>query len=289
MDSNLWTYEKLERSLSDNIITVDIVINVLKYMEIVKLVTLKGKLPICKYPLISKILLCEKLWTAKIKYIEQKVGFNLLNYVKMKNYTHSEFIATLSHNIVLFNKAMHLNNYDHNYINKDVYIRDIISSMIYRVSENGVLGLILTLGYGDSYDSPLTYYMFNKYYKKYYTMNYRMNYIYRRGIWKNNFEHMQFDHNLILNFLDMSNLDIDLYHYIILFTCFSEKSLIPMIKHKKSSHIYKYFIKRINNVIPTIKNDKHKNILIDNLKIAYNSLDKETQLSVKNKYPTYLN
>ena len=90
-----------------------------------------------------------KLWQAKRKVIEAQVGFSLCHYVNLCNTkSDQEFVFDLFEAIVIVRKIIELWNSDLGYWPPEE--ADIIEILFCQLSQSGMIGLALALGYGKS-------------------------------------------------------------------------------------------------------------------------------------------
>ena len=323
-----WSYDKFENALNKKEISVDMMINILKYMDIVKLFKLSLELNHKKYPLLCGILASDKLWVTKVKFIEDQVKFSLDTYIKISNNDNNisdtskyyNFLSELYNNIIVFIKAIDI--WTHNCMreeekydcDRDDLFDNIVSDIMFYISENGFIGLILAMGYANpvlcnnNFSKNLFLQCISYRYERCALTPYNIhigkhkyNTLYNGGLWKRYFTHMEFDHNLTIKICgkDEDGYNFDYYTRMCRFSGFSQ-NIIQLITDEinnnnnddysgdnVSEFILSDFIMEIIDIINIINNLEFKKHLIDNLLYAYSKLNDSDKIFVRENFREY--
>ena len=237
MKNSIISYDNIEEKLKNKDISADMAINVLKYIDIVDLMNLKN------YPYLNNILLNEKLWTLKIQNIEEKIGFSLDGYIKISKCDNlCEFFNYLYINIITFNKAIELWNL--NLSSPNEMIKNIISDILFHISENGFIGLIYEMGYAKSVSSTFEFlelllYKYVNVPKRLCCNPFRCNHKDRHlnqnipytNIWTSHFIHLQNDHYKITKFY--KDITLDKYESLCKFLGYSKDMANYLLNYHK--------------------------------------------------------
>lgn len=276
-----YSIESLETALGQKTLTTDAVINILKYLDPVDLVTLRPNAE--TMPHIYKITNNKKLWMAKKEVLEIQVGFKFDSYIGL-NGERSDwiFILNLVDAIVAIRKMEELWLFNTGTDHSD-YWMDIIENIFFKVAQSGMIGLVFALGYSKELlndgDSDVS--RFGYTYYRYYDPIYEgpvddsiRNGIYKTDSWAENHDHMWFDHMLLLNIF--KNHYIDDVTVVCAFSGYAREMVDFLIEHYPedfSSYIYIDYMDKLSSLINDMPNGDFKDKLVHNFNYAYTKLD----------------
>lgn len=219
----------LENALNDKKLTIDAIINILKFKSVVDLTSLHDES--LDNNILTLVFKSEKLWSTKVKYIEQQVGFNLDSYIHFFDDNPLKLFLELGNIIFFIQKCFKLLTYCI-YNGVDDYKEDVMN-LIYKCSKSGIIGLVAALGYINKYqDHNLIDYFYYDY-----ADHLNDDAQSSSDIWTKNWKHMIYDHNIMINIFRQNFYFkcYDLYAY-----CYYSKNSIVLLSNRyKKSNDYK--------------------------------------------------
>lgn len=276
-------FDKLEELTVKYNHSNDSVINILSKFDIEYLVDNDWS----KYPTLDKIIQGDKLWSLIIHNIEDKVKFSLSGYVQDYNGI-KPFIINLVAHIKLFKQAINCVEYYSKYYfdfscRVLKYMFNNASNIFFQISENRLIGLILSMGYAD--DSivnkrlPTSCIIL-----EYFTTDIK----HLNNIPDSQLLQYQFDHNILLKYIDLELLAIRPFSTLCIFSKELVDKIVQRYKYNFSKVLFSYFIPNItslwsdlniSNVDEYLLSEPWSNSIVqmslNSLKYAYDKLDSE--------------
>lgn len=274
----------LEQALNQKTLTVDTVINILKYFEVDDLVPLYFSTESMAH--MSKIMENIKLWQAKRRVLEQQVGFDLSSYVNL-NSEKSErlFIFDLAEAIVSIKKMIEFEKSARSSSSSCVHITETI---FFQVSQSGLIGLVFALGYLNEFRDDLTHTV--DYFGGLYDIAYEGTYedvitvsiksgSYNTELWKKNYDHLCFDRMLAIKTLKHQH--IGRTNVVCAFSGYAREMVDFMVEKFMDTDIYEDYMDKLPLVLDDIDDRDLKDKIILNLNYAYTKLGDETKTRAK--------